>query len=1556
MLTVQRLNRTSEIPFHHEVALHVAMRPESRAIDAWDGALTYAELGALSDGLANRLVELGIGRESFVPVVFEKSKLGIIAMLAVVKAGGAIVPMDPAAPLARLQAMAKDTSAPLAICSAANRGKLASVTKELVLDMGLLGRLSAAQIHRSISQAPAVSPEDALYVIFTSGSTGRPKGVVVTHGAFSSAAAAFKDPILVSSPNRRVLHYASPSFDVSILETFVPLTVGGCICIPSDSARLDDLAQCINDLEVNWAVLTPQVAGLLHPDQVPGLEVLCLGGEALPRDLADTWAEHVTLINGYGPSEAAIMCVTSEPIQSHQATISIGRPRGCAVWIVNESGRGLQSFNAVGEIVLEGAMVARGYLGDDEKTAASFSGGESFLGSIAPLSRFYRTGDLGRLNVDGTIDFFGRKDGQVKINGQRVELGEIEHHMKRALHFRGSSSMLDVVVEPVQPSGGGQVMLAAFIGPKEGPSSEPVLLGAQSPVGINICKKAMDLQDSLSQQLPKHMIPKVVFPCARIPRSPSGKADRKRLREAGSGLSPEELCAFQRLSHKSPNLGKGGRPFCRFESQDLTFMDDDSPDGSATSSTDTVPAQGSCSSGFSTPSTELSPSELLLRGIWAHILHLPEESILPGDDFFKLGGDSIGLIKVVAACRKKDTHVTVAAIADQTILNDMARACRLMDGGIEAHPTAGMDISRLMPEGYASSRKEAATQCGLRPDCIEDMYPCTHMQEELAVADMMHPGVSIGRFIHRLSVGIDLARFRAAWERIWEGSPVLRTRFVNTALAGSLQAVVRQEIPWTRAQGLQAYLEADGASLMPPGSCLARFAVIDDGDDTIYFVWTMHHMLYDGWSIPLICQRFNAVYHGIDVEPVADFRMFVAYSKSLDRERTVAYWTKVLDHVAPSTFPAPASGQATRLAQSRYKASLELPTTAKLLQTSGLTLSTVVQAAWALMIGSCCKTDDVLFGVTVSGRNAALVDIEKLDGPTLATVPVRLRPRSGIPAIDFLRSVQGHMKALIPHEQTGLKNIGSINSHTKRGCEFQNVLIVQAGAAWDRNEEPLSEPLHAGEDATLPLLCQVWLLPGTAKFDVVFDASILRAEAVEDAISAVQVAIMQLLDLTNSSTKMLDEIKLCEEATANPPPLEAQAVDAVNPVDETIHGIISVMATNQGHVEALCSSQDSLSYHALLGHSTRLAMHLMSLGVCRGETVPLCFEKSIWTVVAMLAVLKSGAAFVLLDPTQPKQRLQKIVAQVDAQFAILSPGQEEVVDFDFPMRCVVLSSDFMAALPLETAAHQLPRVSPGDLAYMIFTSGSTGEPKGVMINHLALTSSAAAYGEALQLGSARRVLQFSSYCFDASINETLVVLMRGSTVCVASEKERIEELAGFIRRTNVDWAILTPSVARILSPTDVPCLETLDLGGEAPDQALLSKWHRAGVLVFNVYGPAEAAGTAFCQHYREGLDPRAIGSPMGCRAWIVNADNHDELTDDGYVGELLLEGPILARGYLKDHRKTTRSFILDPKWALRPNSSSGPRRMYKTGDLCFRNKGVMVFVGRKDLQVKVHGQ
>lgn len=394
----------------HEMISHQTMsKPTTTtAICAWNGNFTYKMLDELAGVLALHLVELGVGPEVFVPLCFEKSAWNIVSMLAVLKAGGAFVPLDHSHPQGRLKHFIDDVQAELVLCSQQNLKKVVGAAKNaFVVDFDSINKLNYS-IESSI--LPQVLPENAAYIIFTSGTTGRPKGTIVEHAAFCTSAIEHSRAMCMRSSSR-VFQFASHTFDASVMEILTTLLVGGCICIPSEEDRMNNIPAAIQKMGVTWTLLTPSVASTLSPKSVPNLKVLVTGGEAMSSGHLAKWKGRCCLVNAYGPSETSVIASASIKVDEdgnelNTDSSNIGRAVGGRSWVVDSRDYNkLVPVGGVGELVIEGTIVARGYLNNEQKTAEAFIINPPWLSAVEPRERIYRTGDLVRYNSDGTLSF-----------------------------------------------------------------------------------------------------------------------------------------------------------------------------------------------------------------------------------------------------------------------------------------------------------------------------------------------------------------------------------------------------------------------------------------------------------------------------------------------------------------------------------------------------------------------------------------------------------------------------------------------------------------------------------------------------------------------------------------------------------------------------------------------------------------------------------------------------------------------------------------------------------------------------------------------------------------------------------------------------------------------------------------------------------------------------------------------------------------------------------------------------------------------------------------------
>ncbi|KAF2186293.1 nonribosomal peptide synthase [Zopfia rhizophila CBS 207.26] len=1488
---------------HYRFAQWVKTQPDAPAIRGFDGNYTYAELDSVAERLAHYLVELGVGPEVFVPTCFDKSSFTVIAMLAVLKAGGAAVPLDANHPKPALESRIEDTEAQVVLTSAARSELFEDVVPDVVVvDSILLDDL------QDLDAGPActsVEPHNPAFVIFTSGSTGRPKGVVLEHVAMVTSANAHGTNLGIG-PGSRFLQFASYTFDNSLEEMFTTLQRGGCVCVPSEEQRLNHLANAIAELDANFMDLTPTVAGLLNPTDVPTIKGMALGGEALTKAVVDQWSKYVHLHGQYGPSEASINSAWKD-FQNGGEPTNIGRAIGSVSWIVDPENRNrLVPIGCKGELLIEGPILSRGYLKDPEKTALAFISAPEWaqVGGVTPR-RFYCTGDLVHYTSSGEMMYMGRKDSQVKLNGQRIELGEIEHHIKLNLPAEAQSA-----VELVAASGKKHTKaLAAFLCLVD-EAAGPVTDGKAEIMSMtdSVRSIAKTVEVALSNALPAYYVPSMFLPISSMPMTTSGKLDRKVLRQLAQAIGEDQIQAY-RLA------GKSGR----------------APSG---------------------------PVEITLAKLWEAILNLDPDSVGVDDSFFRMGGDSIGAMRLVTTSRKEGIVLTVANIFAHPKLSEMvATAVLLSSEDMSAELEPDTVPFELLPE---DSRRRiidfAASECDVFPDSIEDIYPCSRLQEGLIALSTKEPGAYVAETVYRLPADTNIDRFRQAWNKVVESEAILRTRIIYTEDQGFLQVVVRDSIQWHQIADLQDIKETDRHLPAKHGGALTRYAIVGEGTNSPFCVWTAHHSVYDGWSLPSLLCKVESCYRQTALESLTSvpYSRFIKYLASIDQKQSDDFWTSTFEDITAPQFP--------QLPNPAYQvqASSQLVHDVQISRRSGteVTMPSMIRAAWGLLLATYSGSDDVLWGETNSGREVPVVGIEDIVGATIATSPMRLRLNRQATVQEYLHDVQRISSASLPFQFAGLQHIRKLSSDTAAACEFQSLLAIVAGDSMKDPEGGLWDLQSTGTVGTnffnYGLILNCTVTRDGVNIEAHYDDKVIQTWLVERILQQFDF-ILQGFNSAETLQQTLGELHLLN-------PRDEGIVSEwnsrpVNVINKCVHNVIFqeqvILRPSGTALDAWDTS--TMTYRELDERATRLASRLISLGVKPQTFIPLCFDKSGWTVVAMLAVMKAGAAFVPLDFEAPLLRLREIVNDVDAKLILCAPQYQDLCQ-SIPCKPLVVDYDSTERQP--GRLYTLPYVQSDTPAYVIFTSGSTGKPKGAVINHCSYVSSSAAFAPAMGISNTSRVLQFASYTFDACLIEILSTLMLGGCICVPDQAARTNDLPGVINKMNVNWTTLTPSVVRTMQPSQVPQLKTLVLVGEAMSQQDLLTWADRVTLV-NGYGPTECSAIATVKVMTTTTKPSNLGRTVTARGWVVSKDNHHVLVPLGAVGELLLEGGGVGAGYLKNPEKTAQAFISQPKWAANEDKKdeSAAERFYKTGDLVkYNDDGTMIYLGRKDTQTKVRGQ
>jgi amino acid adenylation domain-containing protein/non-ribosomal peptide synthase protein (TIGR01720 family) len=1087
------------------------------------------------------------------------------------------------------------------------------------------------------------------------------------------------------------------------------------------------------------------------------------------------------------------------------------------------------------------------------------------------------------------------------LNGQRIELGEIEHHLRANLPARAKSA-----VELVKFVDNNTKALVAFIclenESTESSSNTPPEI---SNMTESLRATVMELESALGDALPAYYVPSYYMPVTSMPLTASGKLDRKALRQLAGAVSESEKHGF-RLA------GKSGRA----------------------------------------PSGHI---ETTLASIWTDVLKIQSGTIGVEASFFRLGGDSIGAMRLVTACRRAGIIISVANVFAKPRLLDMAAAAALAPSG--SSNTDADDLAVPFELVAASSKQRiiefAAAECKVTPDSIEDIYPCSRLQEGLIALSTRDPGSYVAQPTYRLPSDIDIPRFKEAWNKVISNEAVLRTRIVHHDEFGFLQVVVKTGTEWLTFQKPEDLKEVHRQLPASPGGPLVSYTIVGEDTGSPLFIWTAHHAVYDGWSWAKLFNQVELCYRNSELRLPASvpFSRFIKYLSKLDRNESDNFWLSYLEGSTATQFPQlPSSGY-------KVQASCQIQRQIKMRRRTDMevTVPSMIRAAWGLLLAAFSGSDDVIWGETNSGREAPVLDIENIVGPTLTTAPVRLQLNRRLTVRDYLRETQSQASASLPYQFAGLQHIQKLSTETAVACDFQSFLGIVAGDDLKDAKNELWDMQSTGTPGTnffsYALVFNCTVDSDCVDVEVLYDSQITETWYIERILDQFD-HMIQCFSSAEFLDQRLENIELLNPGDAKT--ISTWNKEPIRAVHRCIHSSIYEDQVLSCPDAPAIDAWDTavISYRELDEYATRLACHLVSLGIESQSFVPICFDKSGWTIVAIIGVLKAGAAFVPLDFEAPKLRLMEVVNDVKAKYILCAPKFEEKCR-SMGCKAVIVDADSMNRLG--TDAKQLPYVQTDSPAYAIYTSGSTGKPKGAVINHSSWVSSSSAFAPTWGLSKSSRVLQFASYVFDACLIEIFSTLMCGGTVCVPDQASRTNDLVGVINRFNVNWAALTPSVVRTMQPPQVPNLQTLVLVGEAMSQQDLLTWVDR-VTLGNGYGPTECSVVSTFNIMTTESKPNNLGRVITCRGWVVSKTNHHILSPVGAVGELLLEGPAVGAGYLNDPEKTAQVFIRDPVWATKLMRLA-PAVYYKTGDLVrYNSDGTLLYLGRKDVQTKVRGQ
>jgi len=1490
-----------------------ARQPNKQAVVCDEGQLTYAELNKRANQLASHLRDVGVGPDMVVAVFSERCPELVVAIVGIIKAGGAFLPLDPNYPEDRIEYMLEDSAASVLLTTEAMEERLPlfyGLTVVLDPDYELID-------HESEDNPRVLSTdENLMYVLYTSGSTGQPKASQVKIASFYNLCCWYKDFCPIDSESN-VLLVIPISFDASIKNLWVPLISGARLVLfndgPFDPAKL--LAN-IERYQVHVMNGVPSMgyplAALAAADNYKGLESLrlvAMGGEPTDMDKLRAWLSapncNCIYANIYGPTECTDISIAYKlPKQKVAACtrLPIGAPIDNARPYIVDANLRLTPPGVPGELVIAGRGLARGYLNQPGLSA------ERYLPNPFGRGRLYRTGDLARwlpekgpagaLGAAAIVEYLGRVDEQIKIRGMRIELGEIEEALRHHVSIRDAV----VVVREEETTGR---RLAAFL----------VITSGELPPTPG------ELRKHLSHGLPEYMVPAFFAFVEKIPLSPNGKIDRLQLARSRQQFEVEEevyeepRTAQEKLVAEVfsevlgvERVGLGDNFFQLGGDSILSIQIVSAVQKRAMNvSVDQIfqfPTVGDLARKIVNPPVTEGQNERQDSEPFCLIAQ-SDRAKLPADvvDAYPLGRLQAGMLY----------HTELQP--DEAIYHDVF--------SIHLRYAFDSDLFRA-----------AAQQVFDRHPVLRTGFDLSHFNEPLQLV------------YRQVDVVVNEADFRDFPEELHE--EMVTERF---------ELLKQQSFDWRK----------------PP---LMRFHLYRRSEESFHIHIEVHHAILDGWSMAtLLTELFESYREGLETgripqlgAPPTNYRDFIAAERAaLACEDHRAFWENTLVGATYSDFPSwRERPDAAPHAIAFHSVSLDkqvLNDLEALAKKEHLPLKSILLAAHIFVMRFLTAKADVVTGVVCNGR-LEVSGGEKTLGLFLNTLPFRLGSMEDQSWLALMRNVLAAESRYMTYRRYPLSELIRRQGNPLFDTLFNyNDFHVYQGLGSDLSQVLEGEgyeftnftyQVSFARDISAGLGLSLDYDPGKV--------SPLQIETAARCFQRVLASMAREPDRIASSLNLFNERELAKLDTWS------RASDGYTvregPADN-IYDMFAAVAAASEHQIAVQAGEEQLTYAELKVAADHLAHRLQAMGVGPETTVGLHMTRCPEMVIGMFAILAAGGAFVPMDPDYPEQRLELMAS--DACISVLLTRKDLNSDF---------VSAAVEKLYLEPGS-VLPGSAPicaahgQSSAYIIYTSGSTGKPKGVVISQRALLTFIRTNIAEYKIRPEDCFLQFASISFDTAMEDIFTSLLGGCRLALRDD-EMLVSCADFYarcRQWNISimniptafWHGLVQDSNDALTLPD--SIRLVGIGGERAQAAFMDIWqkqvcNKSGLI--NIYGPTEATVSSTFWYAEPGANsPREV--PIGralAHTRIYVLDPKLRLTSIGVRGELHIGGAALARGYLNLPGLTAQKFVPDPF------SRVAGARLYKSGDLCcFQpddnahelQNATLLFMGRVDFQFKLRG-
>lgn len=1421
--------------------------------------LTYAELIDKARRIAAELISRRA--HEIVPVLCRRNARAVVGFVGVLAANRCFMPVDADLPSIRIRELLEDSGA------------------NLYLDATEEPSIRELRSPDAVA-AESLSAVNACYLLYTSGSTGRPNGVLVGHDSLLNLLNEFE--CLAPLEEGRCSWWTNVGFDVAMYEVFSAILYGRTLMIPADDTRSDAqrLIAWLDESRINSAYLPPFFLAELHDfllHRTTALRRLLVGVEPISWELISGISQgspQLQVINGYGPTEATV-CATLMPIDEHweDEPAPIGLPfSGNSCRVVDDEGADVPP-GVTGELLLGGTGLAVGYHNRPELNASRFIHDKQDGGT----ARMYRTGDRVRQRPDGHLQYVGRVDDQVKINGYRVEPNEIIQTIRT---FPGVADCA-VTAERVTST----VRLIAFL------AAPGTLVEA-------------DLRAFLLERLPQAIVPARFVQVPDFPRKLNGKIDIESLLE-NAGFPTE------------------------------------------------VP--------ITAPRTEL---EQHLYRIWQTVLGSEKFGI--EHSLFELGGDSLDVMNIVTRARERGIRLAPSLMFQHPTIAGLARSIESSAAHADAATTGTSEVCTV---GSTTPRESQLSDAQRRLWYLYRVHPDS-------------PAYHI-QIVLETNGELNANRVRTCMETLVTRHSALRTNIVE--VNGEPTCSLRES-------NLLEFRSVDMASPNPNApACdyrelileqgirpfdltvdpLVRLAVVRNLKGGQQIALTVHHIAADRHSLDILLEEFVALYSGALDSPASRLPELPmrapAYHPSPPRDN-LPFWREYLkDCCAHVHLPVARSINRSNDEGDVFEFCLtELfsDQLAELARNQSVSMNVLMLAAFELLLHRYSSEDDLLVGIPVSTRQNSQADNEV--GFFVESLPVRSRFDATQSFSEFLKATRNAFGTAFDHADTSFAEIvQSVNPDRSAAVPLLQYMLVTQTELPDiriRDDLVLTQSLpHLGA-AKFDLTLFVTIATEQLSCSLEYSTQLFTRDVIERLSSHFKALLSAIVAAPESCVAHLN-ILSDEEQTE----LATMMSDEV-PFDmptATVHSLIEQQAASQPQAVAVKGFGGSLTYHELNAQARVLATRLRDAGVACGDRVGLHLDRTPDMIVAILGVLKCGAAYVPISRNEAADRVAQIVdachpraciAEADSPLFSLSRAGT-VLPVSQAFSEAVSRTDRNPAMAFDHNGPSSGLPSAADAAYVIFTSGSSGRPKGVEVTHEALLYSTLARNDHYATAP-ETFLLLSPYCFDSSLVGIFWTLTTGGRLILPppGKEQDVRALARIFRDEEVTHSLCLPSLYGVLlqhGAEMMTSLRVMIVAGESCSRKVVDKHFETlpDTQLHNEYGPTEAAVWATAHQFDRERTHRinCIGHRVSATQ-ILLLDRNLQPVPVGVPGEIFIGGPGLARCYTGQPQLTERAFIRNPF------SNDPADKLYRTDDLARQNSdSTYEFLGRTDDQFKING-